>query len=205
MARVKKRKLRLMVSSTVYGIEPILDQIHAILENFGYEVWMSHAGTLPVDPGVSAFESCINAVRECDIFMGMITNHYGSGKDGPDSLSITHQELDEAIALNKPRWILAHSDVVMARRLLIDLGYKDCDARKGLALKKGASVIDDLKLIDMYEAATREDLKLKDRTGNWVQKYQTKDDILRYIDRQFSAVERNRLLVDRFNNNGGEN
>jgi len=192
-----------MVSSTVYGNETILNQIHAILESFGYEVWMSHAGTLPVDPGVSAFESCLNAVRECDMFLGMITSYYGSGKDGPDSQSITHQELDEAIGLNKPRWILAHSDVVMARRLLIDLGYKDSDARKDLALKKGAVVIDDLKLIDMYEAATREDLKLKDRTGNWVQKYQTKDDILRYVNRQFANVERNRLLVERFNNKGG--
>lgn len=203
MAQAEVKKLRLMVSSTVYGNETILNQIHAILESFGYEVWMSHAGTLPVDPGVSAFESCLNAVRECDMFLGMITSYYGSGKDGPDSQSITHQELDEAIGLNKPRWILAHSDVVMARRLLIDLGYKDSDARKDLALKKGAVVIDDLKLIDMYEAATREDLKLKDRTGNWVQKYQTKDDILRYVNRQFANVERNRLLVERFNNKGG--
>lgn len=40
----KKKKLIVMVSSTVYGIEELLECIYAILTRFGYEVWMSHKG-----------------------------------------------------------------------------------------------------------------------------------------------------------------
>lgn len=41
-------KLVIMVSSTVYGIEELLDRIYTLLTMFGYEVWMSHKGTVPV-------------------------------------------------------------------------------------------------------------------------------------------------------------
>ncbi len=37
-----------MVSSTVYGIEELLDRIYTLLTDYGYDVWMSHKGTLPV-------------------------------------------------------------------------------------------------------------------------------------------------------------
>jgi hypothetical protein len=42
----KKKKLIVMVSSTVYGVEELLERIYAILTRFGYEVWMSHKGVL---------------------------------------------------------------------------------------------------------------------------------------------------------------
>jgi len=35
----KKKKLIVMVSSTVYGIEELLERIYAILTRLGYEVW----------------------------------------------------------------------------------------------------------------------------------------------------------------------
>ena len=38
----KKKRLVVMVSSTVYGIEELLERIYAILTRFGYDVWMSH-------------------------------------------------------------------------------------------------------------------------------------------------------------------
>lgn len=51
-----KTKPIIMVSSAVYGFEELLDRIYATLSSpeLGYEVWMSHAGTLPVDPTVTA-------------------------------------------------------------------------------------------------------------------------------------------------------
>ena len=53
----KRPKLIVMVSSTVYGIEELLDRVYAILTNFGYEVWMSHKGTVPVLPNKTAMNS----------------------------------------------------------------------------------------------------------------------------------------------------
>lgn len=92
---MKSDKLIIMVSSTVYGIEELLDRIYALLTP-QYEVWMSHKGTMPVFSKRSAFENCIAAVKRCHLFLGLITPYYGSGKDG-DSISISHQELRTAL------------------------------------------------------------------------------------------------------------
>ena len=83
------KKLTIMVSSTVYGIEELLDRIYTLLTEFGYEVWMSHKGTVPVFSNCSALENCIAATEKCDLFLGLITPHYGSGKDDK-GLSFTH-------------------------------------------------------------------------------------------------------------------
>lgn len=106
-----------MISSTVYGIEELFDRIYILLTTFGYEVWMSHKGTMPVFSNCSAFENCLRAVEKCDLFLGLITPYYGSGKDD-DGFSISHKELRKAIELKKPRWLLAHDHVVFARSLL---------------------------------------------------------------------------------------
>lgn len=43
-----KEKLVVMVSSIVYGIEELLNRVYALLTAFGYEVWMSHKGTVQI-------------------------------------------------------------------------------------------------------------------------------------------------------------
>lgn len=192
MAR-KKRKLVVMVSSTVYGIEELLERIYAILTRFGYEVWMSHKGTVPVISTQSAFDNCLHAVEQCDLFLSLITTHYGSGKADATALSITHQELLRAIELNKPRWILAHDQVVFARTLLINLGYENASKRASQKLKRNP-IIDDLRVIDMYEAAIRHDIQFADRKGNWVQKFVTPDDAQLYASAQFYRYQE----VERF-------
>ena len=179
-----KKQLTLMVSSTVYGIEELLEKIYATLTTFGYEVWMSHKGTLPVSSTRSAFENCLHGVEQCDLFLSLITPQYGSGVAARGEMSITHQELLKAIALNKPRWVLAHSEVVFARTLLMGLGHDTSEKRAALPLKKN-KVIDDFRVIDMYEAAIRHDVKVPDRKGNWVQKYVSPEDALLYASSQF--------------------
>jgi len=134
-------KLTVMVSSTVYGIEELLERIYTLLTAFGYEVWMSHKGTVPVFSNRSALENCLVATKKCDLFLGLITPQYGSGKE-EEGLSFTHQELLKAIELNKPRWLLAHDHVVFSRSLLNHLGYEGQKGRKMLKLKKNP-IIDD--------------------------------------------------------------
>lgn len=65
---MKSRKLKIMISSTVYGVEELLKRIYTLLTTFGYEVWMSHKGTLPVFSNISALENCLQAVESCDLF-----------------------------------------------------------------------------------------------------------------------------------------
>jgi len=178
----------LLVSSIVYGYEELLDRVYAILTAFGYEVWMSHKGTLPVYSNQTAFENCLDAVEKCDLFLGIITPNYGSGIIDKE-LSIAHLEIKQAIELNKPRWILAHSHVVFARRLLRDLGYQTSEERRTLNLKKGAQSIADMRVIDMYEDAILHDLPLSERRGNWAQEFETDEDALLYATAQFSRFQ----------------
>jgi hypothetical protein len=186
----ENRKLKLMVSSTVYGIEELLERIYTLLA-VDYDVWMSHKGTLPVRSDRTAFENCLDAVEQCDLFLGIITSSYGSGQDpdDPTSKSITHQEILKAIELDKPRWILAHEYVVFARLLLKNLGYEGAKKREGLLLKKN-SVLADLRVIDLYEDAIKDidppgDVPLAERRGNWVQNYHSGDDASLFICTQF--------------------
>jgi hypothetical protein len=178
----------ILVSSPVYGIEDLLDQIFGMLAGFGYEVWMSHKGTVPVDPDKTAFENCLEAVERCDLFLGLITTSYGSGKEKGE-LSITHQELLRAIGLEKPRWFLAHDHVPFARQLLRQFRFNDDGTPNEGFVFKPTKVLDDIRVIDMYEAAIRDDKNLKERTGNWVQQYFRFDDATQFVSAQFSDIE----------------
>ena len=71
MAKAKQTKMKVMVSSSVRHKEPMLDQIHGLLDGLGYNVWMSYRGTVRNIPGKSAFDSCLAAVEHCDIFFGI--------------------------------------------------------------------------------------------------------------------------------------
>jgi hypothetical protein len=61
-SETEKPRLTLMVSSTVYGIEELLEKIYATLTAFGYEVWMSHKGTLHASSTRTAFENCLHGL-----------------------------------------------------------------------------------------------------------------------------------------------
>lgn len=182
-----KKKFTILVSSTVYGFEELLDRIYTLLTTFGYEVWMSHKGTVPVFSSRSAFDNCVSATEKCDLFLGIITPSYGSGQDG-SGLSITHIELKKAIELNKPRWLLAHDHVVFARSLLNQLDFKGRAGRSSLVLKR-SPILDDLRVIDMYEDAIREETNLPERQGNWVQKFESNEDAALFLMAQFSRYQ----------------
>jgi len=93
----------------------LLDQVFGLLTSAGYEVWMSHKGTIPVDPDESGTSrNCVAAVRNCDLFLGILTTRYGSGQDKKaDSLSIVHRG-GERSASNRPTINPAGSSLMMS-------------------------------------------------------------------------------------------
>ena len=174
-----------MVSSTVYGIEDLLDQIFGILSP-DFEVWMSHKGTVPVDPQKSNFENCLAAVEKCDLFLGILTTKYGSGKDKdhPKEPSITHTEILHALKRkNLPRWFLAQHNLVFARGLVAQLGF-DIARRRKLEFKN-KDLVDDARVFDIYDAVIQAEKKLKKRRGNWAQPFVTPDDAKLFVVSQF--------------------
>jgi len=182
-------KPKVLVSSAVFGEENLLEAIYADLDAYGYEVLMSHKGTIPVDPSVSAMESCLKAVNECDLFLGIILPRYGSGKEEKDGLSITHREAIRAIDRGVPRWFLVHEHVALSRQLLEQ--YKDDSVKDRFALKTGMTyrhtpLLQDLKVLDLYELAMRHDItEVTGRTGNWVQTYAEPEDARLFVNAQF--------------------
>lgn len=110
-----KDKVKIMVGSTVYGFEDQLSSIVAQLNTMGFEVLNSHHGSIKVNPKLSNLDNCLNAVKECDLFLGIIRPYCGTGNIGEKN--ITFEEIKEAIRLEKPYWFLVHRDVVFARTL----------------------------------------------------------------------------------------
>jgi len=174
------RKVKIMVGSTVYGFEDQLSQIVAQLNTLGYEVLNSHYGSIKVNPHLSNLENCLKAVEECDLFIGIIRPYCGTGNIGEKNISF--EEIKEAIRLKKPYWFLVHRDVVYTRLLL-----------KNMKLKSGDEVIfTDNRLFDklsieMYEYVIKNhitDLAL--RNGNWAQEFYRLDEMMVYINAQFT-------------------
>lgn len=188
----KSPPLRLMISSSVYGAESLLRQTYAILLSFGFDVICSPVGTLPVNPKQANLYNCLQAVEECDVFIGFIRPIYGTGRDSKKEKSISHLELEKAIDLGIPRWMLAHSSVVKMRRLLRKVFYNKDGSRNKIEFKPLPGEFDDIRVIEMYELAadSRSKKPWSQRVNHWVQEYHYDFEVLDFIKAQFSEPKR---------------
>lgn len=179
----------------------MLQQIYGQLEGYGYEVWMSAMGTIPNFFTNHAFTDCLKAVESCDLFLSLITPRYGSVVD---DVGITHQELAKAIDRKVPRWVMVHERVTLLRaffnklehgsidkrkELLDWLGYDDPDAYKAM-VKRESNIVDDFRVVDMFDIASQQTVKPPQRQGNWVQPYSVEEDVRRYVNAQFGDYGR---------------
>ena len=87
----KRNHIKVFVSSTVYDFESQLDMVYSTLDGYGYDVMMSHKGTVPLDSKLSNVENCLRGVGECDVFLGFIRPLVGTGILKPREKSITAQ------------------------------------------------------------------------------------------------------------------
>jgi hypothetical protein len=189
----ESKKPIIMVSSTVYGVEDLSEQIFAILNGADVTVWMSYKGTVPTDSTKSNFENCLAAVDACDLFLGILTTSYGSGVDkGADQLSITHQEISRALQLEKPRWFIAHRELVFARSLVRDFGYRvpqdvpQLNAIMAERHQQGRTpMIRDYRVLEIYDEVIQAKTALADRRGNWAQPFSTNQDANIFVVAQF--------------------
>jgi len=174
-------KLKIMVSSTVYGAESDLKVIQAMLEGYGYDVIMSMGGTLYVPVDVSNEEACIKAVNDCDLFFGIIFPRYGSG--------IIHKEFARAIELDKPRWYAAHHHVTFARELMKQYMFRGSRRNRQLKYKK-TGVLDNTDVIHMYNEAIQSDVAFNKRRSHWAQPFFNTPDIFPFVETQFSDMNK---------------
>ncbi len=173
-----------MVSSTVYGFETELEQIYAILTGWGYQVLMSHKGALFIAPGAGNATACIEAVEDCDLFLGIIRPRYGSG--------ITHDEFKHAILIDKPRWFIAHTHVVFAREVFKQYMFESDGTPKVNFSYKKTDVMDKIDVIHMYNNAIQHETPIAQRKGHWAQPFFHFSDLLLFLEYQFK--EKNKIL-----------
>lgn len=191
----------IMVCSTVYGQQRLLNTLDRQLTAWGYEVVMSHRGKIPVDCGLSNTDNCLRSLEGADGVVFLITPRYGSS--GTVEKSITHKELDYAIKLGKRLWVLADHRVVAARGLLKKLEKAFGKAQQGhpegkvsrwrpehLVLLEKMELVEDHRVITMYDTACREEKPFPERVGNWVQAYRTVADVLRFLAAQLAPRRR---------------
>jgi len=191
-----KEKIKIMVGSTVYGFEDQLSQIVAQLHLLGYEVLNSHNGSIKVNPHLSNLENCLNAVDECDLFLGIIRPFYGTGTIGDKN--ITFEEIKRAIELNKPYWFLVHRDVVFARLLFDKIKLKSGDK---IVVEKNRFF--DERTIEIYEHVIRHHEPVTLRNGNWAQEFYRLDEMMTYINTQFSDTDFINKIINEITNGNG--
>jgi len=175
--------IEVMVASTVYGFEDQLSTICATLSTLNYAVINSHIGTVRVNPYKSNLDNCLEAVKQCDAFVGIIRPFYGTGNI--DERNITFEEMKLAIQLNKPYWFLVHRDVVFTRQLKKQLYYIDQEGKQQFNVKIKKSVIFDERTLDIYSYVIAEGNPIATRTGNWAQEFFRLDEALDYVTSQF--------------------
>lgn len=172
----KRKKPKIMVSSSIYGFENDLTQICALLKKMGYEVLNSYIGTIKTTSENSPLENCIHAVEKCDLFLGIIRTNCGTGYI--EDKNITFEEMKKAVEMGKPYWFLAHRDVVFARQLL-----KHVKRPKSIKFKD-KKFFDPL-CIEMYNYVIKDTVPIGERKGNWVQEFYKFDEMVTYIKTQF--------------------
>ncbi len=181
-------KIEIMVASSVYGYEDQINQVCGLLEQMDYHPINSHYKTMQTDPSKSNLENCLEAVKSCDIFFGIIRPFYGSGVIG--DTSITHEEMKKAIELKKPRWFVAHRDIRVARTLLKQYRFNEDGSPNAAFTYTSTKLMDDIRLIDMYEDTIQNNMPLEERVGHWTDEFFDFNDIKKVIETQFTDKAR---------------
>lgn len=203
----KRNHIKVFVSSTVYDFETDLRRIFLTLDGFGYDVYMSKEGTIPLDSRLSNLINCVNGVEECDIFLGIVRPLIGSGVLEKGGRSITAQEFDKAIELGIPRFVLADYRIEFADKFLklMKLSLNSIPLNRERTItdekeeKKTILIPNNIvhgECVEIYRLAIQDGIKPANRIGNWAQPYKDSEDIQRFIESQFKDVERIKSLIN---------
>lgn len=106
--------LRIFISSTCFDLEEVRVNLRKFIEDFGYEPIMSEFGDIFYEFNSHVQDSCIQAIKNSDIYILIIGNYYGSRyhntqKEIPES--VTLMEFKKAISEAKLKHIFINKFV----------------------------------------------------------------------------------------------
>jgi len=86
---------RVFISSTIFDLGPIRDQLCGFITAHGFTPILSENGDVFYNPSEHTHLSCIREIKHCQIFVLLIGGRYG-GKLVDNNISVTHAEYREA-------------------------------------------------------------------------------------------------------------
>jgi len=102
----------------------------------------------------------------------------------------------KAIELKKPRWFIAHRDISVARQLLKQYMFNQGGTINPDFQYRKNAVLDDIRVIQLYNDTILNNLPPQERVGHWVDEYFKLIDILTCIETQFKDKVRIKEIVE---------
>jgi hypothetical protein len=101
---------KIFVSSTCYDLHDLRNNLRNFIKNFDYEPVMSEFGDIFYDYNLHVQDACIKEIDNCQMFILIIGNNYGSSyykskSSDKSPASITLMEFKKALSINIPRHI----------------------------------------------------------------------------------------------------
>jgi hypothetical protein len=138
---------KVFISSTSDDLKDIRAEVAADLLEWSFQPVWSEAADFPIKKGQHKHDACLDAVKECDIYLLIIDRRYGSiyagSKYAEKKISITWYEA--RIAFSEKKEIITFvRDVVMTERKIHHENLK-----AGIDIK--LSFVDDSKVFDVID------------------------------------------------------
>ncbi|MDQ3696223.1 MAG: DUF4062 domain-containing protein [Chloroflexota bacterium] len=97
-------KPRVFVSSTIHDFKDLRSALKYWLQAFGIDVRMSEFHDFTRQPDEGTYDSCFNAIKDCDYYILLIGSYKGSPYQ--NGVSVTQQEYRTAVKLAEEDWIV---------------------------------------------------------------------------------------------------
>ncbi|MBI4689529.1 MAG: DUF4062 domain-containing protein [Nitrospirae bacterium] len=111
----KRDGKKVFISSTCFDLKDLRSELANALKEWGYMPIWNESPDFPKKHGLHAHDTCIDAVKECDIYLLIIDKRYGgtyAGNKYPkEDISITWYETKIALQENKEIHIFVRDEV----------------------------------------------------------------------------------------------
>ena len=168
---------RVFISSTFYDLRQIRNNVGDFIKGLGYEPVMHERSGVAYSQTTPLENDCYHELASCDIVVCIIGNHFGS-KSLENDLSITMNEIQNAIKNKKKVYIFISSDVYTEHRTY--LLNKDTGTFK-------SAYTDDIKIHE-YIAELNKTVK-----NHVIVPFETTDEIIQILKAQFAGLLQNLL------------
>ncbi len=168
--------LQVFVSSSCYELRDLRAAVKSWLEEHGLSPILSDEGGFPHDDGLPPYATCLRALEECPLVVGVIDRQYGHPFDdwGPyeqyRGLSPTHAELRHALNSGKRLLLFVHDDILA----FYEVWRKNADA----FITSSPQGLEESTLRMLHEFKNR-------NPAPWIERFANVTALLKALNREF--------------------